>query len=79
MQTYVLRNRETGAFARADSVGQHDGRMTDDVADAKEFDTFGAASDYSQNFGDEWHPEPLFAPQPPVSMGRVITAEIPAA
>lgn len=76
--TYVLMNRATGEYARADCAGQHDGKFTDDVADAKEFVTFGQASDFSQNFGDDWQPEALFADQGPVSLGRAISREIPA-
>lgn len=64
MNIYVLMNRSNGLFAMRDCMGEHDGRFSDDVADAKEFDTFGACADYSQNFSDGWQPEALFDEQP---------------
>ena len=53
---HILQNSTTGLFARFNSRGEHDQLKTDDIADAKGFPTFGAASEYGQNFGDEWHP-----------------------
>lgn len=78
---YVLQNQRTNQFARYDCAGEHDGRFTDpgDITDAKEFDTFGAAADYGQNFGDDWHPMPLFNETLAVDMRRAISREIPSA
>lgn len=57
--TFVLANRETGLLAAHDCVGEHDGRFTDSLASAKQFQSYGEASDYSQNFDDTWQPEEL--------------------
>jgi hypothetical protein len=61
MGLYVLMNEQTGQYATMSCVGQHDGKFSDDIADAKEFDSFGAAADYSQNFGPEWHVETIMS------------------
>ena len=66
MNIYVLMNRETRMVATRDCMGQHDGKFSDDVADAKEFSSYGEASDYGQNFDDNWQPEALFDEQPNV-------------
>ena len=60
MQMYVLINRVTGLFAARECTGQHDGRFSDDIADAKEFYSYGAAADFGQNFDDTWQPEAVF-------------------
>lgn len=49
-----LINELTGELAHKDSVGEHDGKVTKDFADAACFDDYGAASEYSQNFGPDW-------------------------
>ena len=54
---FALRNRDTGKFARWDCQGQHDGRFCDEYPDAAKFETFGEASDYSQNFDESWEIE----------------------
>lgn len=64
MNIYVLRNQQTSEFATRNCVGQHDGRFSDGVADAKEFDTFGECADYGQNFDDNWQPMALFDDAP---------------
>lgn len=75
--SYLLRNSVTGLFAAHDCAGQHDGKFTDDPANVKEFATYGEASDYSQNFDDNWQPEPMFLASPPVSFGHAERNEIP--
>ena len=64
MNIYVLVNRSTGIFAGRDCAGQHDGRFVDDVADAREFATYGEAAEFGQNFDDNWQPEALFDDAP---------------
>lgn len=49
-----IRNQTTGKFARHDSVGEHDGKLTEDLSDAKSFEHYRDASDYSQNFGPDF-------------------------
>jgi hypothetical protein len=61
---YVLCNRETRQIARYDCLGEHDGKFTDDPADAKEFSTYGECAEFGQNFGGNWEPESLFSEQP---------------
>jgi hypothetical protein len=51
---FVLVNEQTGAFAAADSVGEHDGKTTTDFTKAKYFDNYGEGSDFAQNFGPHW-------------------------
>jgi len=51
---FYLINDVTGEYAHRDSRGQHDDKTTTNLADAASFDTFGEASDYSQNFGPDW-------------------------
>jgi len=72
MTSYVLTNRKSRLMARADCIGQHDGKFTDDVGDAKEFDTFGQCADFGQNFDDDWHPEPTHLPVPPIDCNVAI-------
>lgn len=72
MTSYVLLNRRTKLLARRDSVGEHDGLVTDDVGDAKEFATYGEASDYGQNFGADWQPEPTHLPVPAIDCNAAI-------
>jgi hypothetical protein len=74
---YVLKNTRTGQFARYDSEGEHDGRTTDDVAQAREFPEWGAASDYSQNFGSDFEVRDLGDENRLVRMGRAARAELP--
>ncbi|WP_164885786.1 hypothetical protein [Paenirhodobacter populi] len=52
--SYYLRNEVSGTYAHRDSIGQHDGLTTTDLDNAARFDTWGEASDYSQNFGPDW-------------------------
>lgn len=70
---YVIQNERTGLMARHDTEGQHDGRVTDDVCAAKEFQTHGEANEFNQNFGPEWVVRPLFDEMPKVyvDMSRV--------
>ncbi|WP_176538943.1 hypothetical protein [Rhizobium sp. J15] len=51
---YVLLNEKTRKFAHKDSIGEHDGLVTDREEDAAQFEDWGDASDYSQNFGPDW-------------------------
>lgn len=51
---FYLYNERSCLYAHRDSKGQHDGLTTANLADAATFDTFGQASDYSQNFGPDW-------------------------
>lgn len=51
---YALRNTKTGALANSRCNGQHDVWPVWFVDQAKTFDTFGEASDFSQNFDDTW-------------------------
>jgi hypothetical protein len=67
-EMFVLTNRKTRMHARFDSIGEHDGKVTDDVGSAKEFDTFGEASEFSQNFGDDWKVGPTHDLHQPVPM-----------
>lgn len=76
MSSYVLKNRQTKLLAHRNSVGQHDGLVTDDIGDAKEFATFGEASDYAQNFGDGWLPDPTHLPVPFVDCTAAIAREL---
>lgn len=46
-------------FADAASTGERDVKPTEDVLSAKLFDSFGAASDFSQNFGPDWTADSL--------------------
>lgn len=64
MNIYVLINRETGLLAARDCMGQYDGRFCEDVADAREFPSYGDCAEYSQNFDDNWQPEALFDERP---------------
>ena len=64
MNIYVLANRSTGKIAGRDCTGQHDGLFVDDVADAREFATYGEAAEFGQNFDDNWQPEALFDDAP---------------
>ncbi len=74
--SYVLQNRRTRLMAHYNSAGQHDGLVTDDVGDAKEFATFGECAEYSQNFDDEWQPESTHSPVPYVDYGDALTREL---
>jgi hypothetical protein len=79
---YLLRNTVTGEFAHFASSGQHDGLTTDNVSDAREFDSYGEAAEFNQNFGPEWTVCDPFAAWGrdafDVSMGRAIRRELPA-
>lgn len=74
---YLLQNQATGQFARHDSTGEHDGRVTDDVADAKEFATWAEASDFSQNFGADFTVCDMFGDNWDFDMGSAARAELP--
>jgi hypothetical protein len=52
--SYYLEHRLTGQLAHANSIGEHDGLVTDHVHEAARFDSFGDASDFAQNFGADW-------------------------
>jgi hypothetical protein len=54
---YILCNRRTGEYAAKNCRGEHDRNFTRDTASVRKFDTFGEASDYSQNFGYDWQIE----------------------
>ena len=76
---YLLQDQVTRLFARYDSVGEHDRKVTNDVADAKELPTWAAASEYGQNFGPDWNPIEIFGDHGPgVRMGRAMRRELPA-
>lgn len=51
---YYIANFKTNKWARQDSQGEHDERVTDTLADAACFETYGEAGDYIQNFGNDW-------------------------
>lgn len=51
LASYYLQHSNTGMFARNDTDGEHDGRVTADLARAKWFPSFGAASEFNKNFG----------------------------
>ena len=53
---FYLEN-SNGKLAHKDSKGEHDGLVTENVADAASFATWGEASDYGQNFGPDWDVE----------------------
>ena len=74
---YILQHETTGQYATMSCIGQHDGKFSDDVADAKEFASYGEAADYSQNFDNNWIVVPLYADQPDVDMSRVYRDELP--
>ena len=58
---FVLFNEAKKVFAGQSCAGQHDGKFVSDVADAKEFSSYGDAADFGQGFDDEWNPVDLFA------------------
>lgn len=64
MNIYILMNRRTRMVAARNCMGEHDGNFSHDIADAMEFATYGEASDYGQNFSDDWQPEALFDETP---------------
>lgn len=51
---FYLYNERSCFYAHRDSKGQHDGLTTVKLIDAATFETFGKASEYSQNFGPDW-------------------------
>lgn len=51
---FYLANYQANKWAHRDSSGEHDGLVTERMADAACFDTFAEASEYSQNFGPDW-------------------------
>lgn len=53
MLRYIV-NENTGVYVHKNSQGQHDGLVTTDIKEAKSFESYGAASDFIQNFGDDW-------------------------
>lgn len=54
-----LHNQATGQYAHQSSIGEHDGLTTNDLREAACFDTWGEASEYSQNFGPDWFVEEI--------------------
>lgn len=52
---FAVQNEHTSEYARHDSDGQHDKRMTPDVAAAKRFPTWAAASEFNQNYDDSFY------------------------
>lgn len=51
---YYLINDRTGEWAHKDSIGEHDGLTTRNDREAAVFESYGEASEYSQNFGPDW-------------------------
>lgn len=54
-ETFAVQCEHTREYARHDSGGQHDKRVTLDAAAAKSFPTWGEASEFNQNFDDSWY------------------------
>ena len=57
MKMFYLVHVPSGMLAHNLATGELDAAMTNRNSDAKAFDTFGAASDYGQNFGPDWEVE----------------------
>lgn len=53
--SYFLQNEMTELFARHDSQGEHDGKVTQNLEDAKEFQTRAEAYEFAQNFGPHFN------------------------
>ena len=51
---FYIEHKPSGNLALSLSTGEHDAAMTNRCSDAKRFDDYGEASDYAQNFGDDW-------------------------
>jgi hypothetical protein len=51
---HYLRHIQSDQLANRDCTGEHDVRPVDSCLEAAAFDTWGEASDFSQNFGPDW-------------------------
>jgi hypothetical protein len=54
---FYLQHEPSGLLAHKLSTGEHDHAKVNHPSDAARFDTWGAASDFSQNFGPDWQIE----------------------
>lgn len=52
---FYIENDYTGMFADARCTGEHNVIPTANPAEARAFDTWGEASNFSQNFGPDWN------------------------
>ena len=51
---FYIYNEKTELFAAWTSDGEHDGKVVPDLEFARQFPTWGSASESSQNFGPDW-------------------------
>lgn len=56
---FYLIHAPTDQFAHELATGEHDAAMTNRTTDAKAFNSWGEASDFSQNFGPDWRVEEI--------------------
>ncbi len=73
MDVYVIYSEERRTYAAISGRG----KTSDDVADAKEFSSWSAASEFSQDYPPDFIVTALYEYQQDVDMSKVYREELP--